>query len=442
MGKRILILSYHFYPDGAVGARRMSQLATSLAQRGDQITVIRGRSAPDIQPDPGLVEPVAALNVISVPVPPKIAPAVGRWRRRFRQGKKNTETSLHANTAPETPAQPGRLKRFYYSVESIVDYRKLWATLVAVRLCFLRLTNRVDVIISSGPPWSAYLPALLAKWLFGARWIIDLRDPFYQNPIWTEALQSPVKNRVESFLEGLCFSRADRIVCTAPGAARQVRERYGWNDARVPVIHNGYAAPQKRRKPPEKGRLNLLYAGMLYLNRDPFPLLHGLKKMLASPGVKRERVQLTFLGGTSWNGIDINDWLKAHQLADCAQALPRVHAEEMEIHQTQANVLVNLAQGQPDQIPAKTFEYLASGKETLTLTEPESDTGKLVTDTRSGRVVAGADSQAISDALGDLYRFYVTQKKPYRPDRKRIAAFSAEAQTGHYRILIDQVAGE
>jgi len=438
MARRVLILSYHFYPDGAIGARRISQLALALHRAGDAVTVIRAARGPDIHPDPDLAGATEGLKVLRVPVPPKLAPAWGRLRRRIRRRVAGAP-EVGATAASSGPTRTGRLMRYYNSIESIVDYRKLWAAGVALRVLWRALFSRIDVVVASGPPWSVYLPATLAGAVFRAPVVLDLRDPWYGNLIWTEAHKTRLKDRIEAALERFCFSRAARIVCTSEGAATQVRLRYGWDEARVPIIYNGYEPAPRGAEGAAGPRLNLLYSGTLYMNRDPSSLLEGIAGLVARPDVDRGRVRLTLIGSPAWGELDINTWARARGLSDCVEALGWLSTNDAARRLQQADVLVNLAQGQPDQIPAKTFEYMASGKEIVALTEAGSDTARLLRRTGTGRVLDPSDPKGIADALWDLYRRYVVLGEPYRPDWAVIATYSRSAQNDRYRALIDAV---
>jgi glycosyltransferase involved in cell wall biosynthesis len=446
MARRVLILSYHFYPDGAVGARRISQLAIALHRAGDAVTVIRGALGPDIHPDPDLAHAADGLKVVRVPVPPRLAPAWGRLRRRIAGRLRRVSEVPEAQGPPDAgaaprpePAGPGPLRRAYYSIESIVDYRKLWATGVALVVLWRALFSKADVVVASGPPWSAYLPATLASAVFRAPLVIDLRDPWYGNLIWTAVHKSRLKDRVEAALERCCFARAARVVCTSDGAARKVRERYGWDDVRVPIIYNGYEPAPGGPEGAGGARLDLVYSGTLYMNRDPSSLLEGIAGLVARPDVDRGRVRLTLVGSPSWGELDINAWAEARGLSDCIEAVGWLSTNAAAAKVREADVLVNLAQGQPDQIPAKTFEYMASGKETVALTEADSDTAKLLRRTGTGRVLDPTDPKGVAEALWDLYRRYVVAGERYRPDWSLIQNYSRSAQNERYRALIDAV---
>ena len=58
---RVLIMSYHFYPSAAIGAKRMSELALFLLEKGIDVKVLCG-STRNEDADPDLVARISAVD--------------------------------------------------------------------------------------------------------------------------------------------------------------------------------------------------------------------------------------------------------------------------------------------------------------------------------------------------------------------------------------------
>ena len=65
MGKRILIISYFFAPQNAMGAVRPTKLAKYLSRMGHEVTVLCGPGMNDRR-DPTLARDLAALREVHV----------------------------------------------------------------------------------------------------------------------------------------------------------------------------------------------------------------------------------------------------------------------------------------------------------------------------------------------------------------------------------------
>lgn len=441
MSKRILIVSYHFYPDSEVGAKRVSELARSLCGQGIEVVVVAARSQRYIRSDPNLTLELPNLRIVTVPVPPKILPGLLRTLKRLRprQEPKETQAPAAAAAAGGQPRESwlARLRRYYLSLEWLVDDKKLWATLAALRLWTLGLGKPFDAVISSGPPMTAHIATWLARPLLRCPWLMDMRDPWFYDTDWRQEVQSGLSRHLNAGLERRCAASADLIVTTTPGLAKILRERYPARHEAVQVVFNGFNK-QLPLAPPAAGQLRLLYAGTLYYNRDPFPLLRAVAALARQPGVDRSKLSFELVGNcAAWGGVNIERWVREQGMADCVKVRPPVPAQEVPALMEQANVLVNFAQGQPNQIPAKMFDYIAAGREMLLIAETHSDSARLATEAGCARVVAPEDEAGLTAALTQLYQDYVVAQQAPALDPARVQAFSRRSQNERFLELLD-----
>jgi hypothetical protein len=438
--QKILLISYYFYPHAAVGAKRPSELALALMAAGARVSVVAARSRQYLPIDHTLRERIRNVDISYVPVPPSMIDAIWKYSRKiwFRENRAPTPDLQEPGTQnSDTESWLRRIRRYFISMQALFDSRKLWCLLTSFKVLFLRMTDSFDVIISSGPLMVAHLPALLAAKLFRARWIIDLRDP------WSCPVPRQENSKLRSFLENkieeVSYRTCSRIVCASPGIMRQTTARYPWVTSKFNVIYNGFdhVLSAKPKKP--SGTLTLLYAGSLYLNRNPFPLLQAFASLLQDPVVQRENVSVRFVGECQeWEGTNLVRWLEQQGIEDRVTVEPPVDSRQLQALILDADVLINFAQGQPDCIPAKTFEYLASGKQILCLSEEHSDTSILVRETGIGRVVTPGDTEEFRRVLYDFYDYFVVQHKAYisPPTDNR---YSRRAQNERYLSVIEEL---
>ncbi|RFA25158.1 hypothetical protein CAI21_19890 [Alkalilimnicola ehrlichii] len=438
MDARVLIISYHFYPDHAVGAKRMSELARELVAAGCRVTVLT--VAKNGQQDPALLTRVDGVEIIGVPQPPKLLRKVLPYLRRQRNAESavaSAESAQHP-VAAETESRIERLKRWYHSLEWLVDDNKAWAWRTWRRAVMLGLERPFDCVISSGPPHSAHLAARWAKPWLRAPWIMDLRDPWTDDSEWRAHVHSRASRWINRRFESNALCKADQVIATTPGLAARLQLRFPRKQEAIDTVYNGYDEAVQALPPSPRGELRLLYAGSLYYNRDPFPLLSAVAKLVDDPAVDRRKVRFSLVGNCSdWQGRPLVPWIEEHGLADCIGVRPPVSPDAVGKLLAEANVLVNFAQGQPRQIPAKMFEYIAAGREMLLLTERESDSARLALTAKAGRVVEPGDVDELVRTLRDLYRFYVEQAQVYQAEAAEVALFSREQQNARLIQLID-----
>ena len=435
--ENILVVSYHLYPDAAVGARRPSELMRFLKDKGHNVEGLGAMLGKKAAKDPELEKRIADIKVMHVWDPPSVVDWLWKHLKRVVQaisGGAKSEVASKPVDAAAGEAVPSesltdKLRRNYNALYGLYDARKLWALFAILRLAVHRFSKKYDIVISSGPPSASQLVGYWAAKLNGAKYVMDFRDPWVGNSHVSAQGTSKLREYLEKAAERRCVARADLIAVTTPGIERMLNSRYENTAGKIHVIYNGYdgkAIPLPAEPP---GRLDMLYAGTLYLNRNPFPLLESVLDLIKNEAVDREKVSLTFVGDCySWRGQSLTEWTERYDLGDVVKILPRIDSKELQTLTDKHSILINLAQGQPDQIPAKTFEYLASGKKMILLAESTSSTAQLVKDL--GRVVcidSDEPSDEIASRLLDLYRQTVDDSKAI-VSRDDISRYSRRAQ--------------
>lgn len=447
-GRNVLLVSYHLYPDAEVGARRPSELMLYLSRNGYKVDALAARLRRSDRTDADLGSRLEELRVMRVSQPPDLIswlwkhlkPLASKVLRGLQSGgdrpsRHSSAVSRNETASGKSPAS--RIRRQYFAALAFLDSRKGWAILSMLRLCF-NWSRRYQVVISSGPPSATHVVGCFAAWLHRAGFVMDFRDPWVSHSYLTRDDSHPFLGGLERWAERACIRRARAVAVTTPGIGRLLVTRYPEYAHKIKVIYNGYDGELADSSSQPPGRFDMLYAGTLYLNRDPFPILEAFKLMLSMPGVQRVRTSLTFVGQCdTWNGRSLLEWVEHNSMSDVVRVLPPVSRREIEELTARSSVLVNLAQGQPDQIPAKTFEYLASGKLMLLVSEESSSTAELVRGVSSVELVRPDDPvPKIVEVLARLYTATTIGDARLRTDPAQIARFARDKQNRQFMSIL------
>jgi hypothetical protein len=234
---------------------------------------------------------------------------------------------------------------------------------------------------------------------------------------------------------------ASAVTTASPGIAAALRDAYPQHAAKMHVVLNGFDGEPLAPVLQTGHRLNILFAGILYTNRDPFPFLEALERLLARPGVDASRVTVRFVGNCeSYRGQSLAEWLKNRRAARVVQLVSEVAPEELKPFINEATVLLNFAQGQRGLIPAKTFEHLASGRELLAVCEADSDTGRLLDSVRGSVRLNPGDQAALDAALVDLYQRHVVDGAPRVPSPEDVRRYSRSGQNQLFMRVVSSTA--
>lgn len=297
--------------------------------------------------------------------------------------------------------------------------------------------HRIQVVLSSSPPFSSHLVALALRTACDVRWLADFRDPWSRAP-WGKRGSA----RARQWLEKHVVMRADAVALNTAELLSEFTEWYGPETAgKFHVVANGYDAEIVGRfagaTPPAAPPLILTHAGNLYGHRDPTPLLEGLAWCIRDEIVPRDTIRLNLVGKISPQ-FNVPATIARLGLGDVVTTTPPVsHAESLAILAA-SHVLVVI---QPDtalQIPAKLYEYVGLRRPILALTD-EGGVARVARESGLGIVVPAADAKSIAGALARLHVAHangrasaVDEAATLRFDARRQSEILGELVSGLY----------
>jgi len=435
-----LVFSYYFAPSSEVAARRLAAIVSLLPTTQLDVLIVSKFGGADLSPGAQIQPRVFAIPVAE---PPRLLldglVLIKRLLLRARPKRASVKVAAAAPLGSSTPSIAARLYEEFLAVLQALDAQKKWSYR-AYRTA-LRATQSRDLrlVIASGPPFSS---AIVAHWIARrskAPYILDFRDPMAAG--WDNEFKRPAWIAwIVERLERSIITAAAAVTCASPGIARMLRSAYPQQAYKIELVMNGFDGAIQPTPAATNHRLDIAFAGSLYLNRDPFPFLEALDSLLAEPGIDARRITARFIGDCeSFGNRRLADWLRGRRCEAVVQLVPAMPAAELAPVLTTATVHLNLAQLQPNQIPAKTFEHLASGREVLVLCEPDSDTGRLLGSIPGALQVDPADEAALQAALRDLYRRHVVDGVSKSLPTQQVLQYSRAVQNERFAALIGNI---
>lgn len=375
----MVLLSYHFPPSAEVGALRAAKVARAFADRGHEVTVIR--AAGEEKGHAAEPHPLIAVETV---VP---AAAPRDWYAEIKRAMRGDGTESAAGEAapPEAwvpPTRVGALRRLILSLMWLPDDRQgfIWIAAKAA-IQALRRGGPGTVLLSSSPPHSAQVAALLAQIATGAPWVVEWRDPWTDNPGKPWYCRTGLTDAVERWLERRCLTRARLVVSVSEGIHRLVRDKLGTAGAsKAVLVRNGIDAIHDGAPARAPGRpFRILHVGTLYLGRDPRPFLRALAAVVARRGLRPDDVVLELVGKGEWfDGVSLKDFAAGLGLEPYVGFVPWLPHAEVERRLRAADLLLLLAERQPLQVPNKLYEYLGARRPMLVFADPDGETARMV----------------------------------------------------------------
>ncbi len=267
------------------------------------------------------------------------------------------------------------------------DIRAEWAPWATRKLDALLTSIAPDVVVTSHEPANSITLGLRAS-SKGYRWVADLGDPLL-------APYTPRRWRARAFrLERALCEQAASVTMTSESAIQSLRTRHPMVADRCHLLTQGFDQSFVPGQKPLAGgpsdHLDLLYTGSFYVFRDPTPLIHAV---IDTPGVR----------------LLVATIVAPEVLLRAAKEFPEkfvllgfiAHKEALAL-QRESDVLLNIANSDPVQIPGKLYEYFGSGTPILHMSDSAMDaSAELVVRLEAGWCVR-PDEAALREVLGDL----------------------------------------
>jgi glycosyltransferase involved in cell wall biosynthesis len=280
------------------------------------------------------------------------------------------------------------------------DPQVLWQPAAQWALLARIAARRDDVMLVSGPPFSQFLLAPLAR-AGGLGVVLDYRDEWSTLRETYEMGRSRVARALGDPVEAALLRRAHAVVTATEEFRARLLARFPWlRPDRVVAIPNGYDPrdfPSPLPEPP-RDRFVATYAGTVFTLTSARGLLGGLRRLHATDPALARRLRVRFLGrvvATEADAFAGCESLGVERVGYVphAQVLPELAASHF------ALCLLDDVAGAENVYPAKIFELMHLGRPVLTLAPPGSALARLVESHGMGTVVPPRDEQAIADAL-------------------------------------------
>jgi len=328
-----------------------------------------------------------------------------------------------------------RLSRWVRATFFIPDARRYWKRPALAEAEKILRSEKIDLILSSAPPYTCHLIGMTLKRRHAVPWIADFRDS------WVGWLSTPTRwwlpDRIDRHLERSVLMHADRIVSVSNGVKKDLLSR----NPKIPadkwsIIPNGYDGSDFDgiTSTPQRDRFVLTYAGSLYGKRNPSTVLKAAESLIANHPEFREKLLIRFVGRVDPQYLDA-----FRKLGDAFEHVPYVPHRESLGHLLNASALllvIDDAASASSIVTGKLYEYLRAAKPILAVA-PGGEAADLIRGLGAGRVVSPDDPAAVEKTLLDWMRLWEAGKPIPCASGRDIDRFERKALTGELTALFE-----
>lgn len=397
--KKVLFISYIFPPSGGAGVQRSQKFVKFLPECGFQPIVVTGLGSADSRwtpPDTSLTVS-ADVRILRAPDPPPLGDSTVRRR----------------------------LER----VLALPDAFSRWWSRSATHLA-MSVVEEADLILATMSPFESAAVASKVSRISGKPWVADLRDPWALDE--TVVYMSALHRKIELARMRSLLWTASSIIMNTPEAANALRRRFPEFDRRrIFVITNGFDSEDFSTTVQHRAdkKFRIVHAGTLLtdtgvaVNRRRWHRMLGGAQHSADisgrshlflfraiqewqtrrPGITKD-LEILFAGVVSDQERTLAAGFSIAADVKFTGYLP--HSDSLALVRT-ADLLFlpmhNLPEGRPSlTVPAKTYEYMASGRPILAAV-PDGDAREFLSSCGTGLICRPDDVRDMVDILDRVY---------------------------------------
>ncbi|HDZ03859.1 hypothetical protein LCGC14_0199690 [marine sediment metagenome] len=277
----------------------------------------------------------------------------------------------------------------------IPDARKFWVNPSVSFLKEVLEKEKIDTIITTGPPHSVHLIGYYLKEARSLNWIADFRDPWTTIGYHKKLKLTSSSEKKHKKLESDVLNAADKIIVTSKTTKQEFQQI---TSQPILVITNGFDNIEETNSKLDS-KFTISHIGSLLSGRNPINLWKVLSELVKENLNFREKLCIRFIGVVS---NEILASLKDVGLNEYIEIVGYVSHQEALAYQKTSQVLLLVeidSQETIGIIPGKLFEYMAAKRPILGIGPENWEVAGIVKETKTGRIFDHSDDIALKNLL-------------------------------------------
>lgn len=457
--KRVLVVAYYFPPIAASGGIRLLGFCRHLTEYG-WLPRVLSTDASSVYPDQGIDEDLCnglsdQVRVDRIPHPNPLRTLLRARNKMCEMFRSVVLTCRQLGSLDGIHKDQGRIKQVSTIKDFMLDLafsfpdpQCSWRRPALRWASRLPQTERPDAVLATGNPWTALLVGKDLAERFGVPFVADFRDPWMMDPNYHKRFSSTFLLKKGKVLEHSVCTAAARVITNTEELRRKFREVYPELKDKFVTITNGFDQDSSslakhadtdmnensgsHSSDVDREGLELCHFGTIYMNRTPVCLFQAIAEMFKDNKLRPNQLRMRFVG--AWDIMDdysqdLARELEKHGFLRREAPIPRQTCLRQMVC---AKALLVLQPDYPLQIPAKIYEYIATGRPILVI-GGEGATVRLVKQYRLG-LCCSNQVRDIKRLLGQLVTGKVRLESP---DPLDISCFAYRSLTGELASVLN-----
>lgn len=393
---KVVIVTYYWPPAGGPGVQRWLKFVKYLRDFGIEPVVFTADNPYYPTIDTSLAEEIPeGIKVIKCPIfePNNI---VAKFKK--------SEAQKSAGFLDPNPSFFAKILLYIRANYFIPDARMFWVKPSVKKLKKYILEEKIDLVITTGPPHSLHLIGKRLKEELGVKWLADFRDPwtsidyFHLLPLTNTARKKHFK------MEEDVVESADSVLMVSDHA----KKKYEGFNKEINVITNGFdnEVIENVGGVILDSKFSITHIGSMNSERNPKILWETLSELCEEDSDFADDLELKFIGR-----LDDSVWNEEIVLRNFKNLsrIPYVPHNEAKKYQKQAQVLLIVVNDYPsakEMIPGKTFECLQAQRPILAFAPEDGDLATILKETEAGVAIDFSNKEKVKKEILHLYNNY------------------------------------
>lgn len=395
--KKILFIVYNFPPAAGAATQRVLKFLKYLNKFGYKTFVLTVDKVdyPDL--DFTLIEKIPTETKV---IKTKFWTPFGIYRKIT--GRKSDEKIPVAFIKDNHKSLAERISVFLRLNVFLPDAKIGWLPYAVKTGKETIIKEKIDVVISSGPPHTTHLIAKSLKRKTGVKWIADFRDPWTDIDYYSGIKRTKLAEWIDSKLERSVLKNADYVVAASEGYLNIIKSKGVSNN--YDVLTNGFDPEDFQNiELKEQSKFIITYTGNMPITRNPESLWNSLEELINENKSFAENFEFHFAGV-----MDDEIRSKIKQRKFYVNFVDHGYLNHNQVLELTFNshlliMIVNRVATSKEILPGKIFEYIASGNFILVIGPGDGVSAKLINYVGQGIAADYEEKEKIKKTILELF---------------------------------------
>jgi len=396
--RKVLILTYYWPPASGPGVQRFLKISKYISDFGWQPVILTVENTSSSSVDHSLGDDVESLQVFKT----KTFEPFEVYNRL--SGKKGKQVGTGLIGFENNKGLFKKITLFIRANFFIPDARKGWSRFAIKEANRIIEENKIEALITTGPPHSVHLIGLKLKKKFGLPLIADFRDPWttiFYNTFFPRTKRTKIKDQK---LEDSVLMNADVVTVVSNGLLEEFKDRA----KNVEVVYNGFDPADIPEIIPEKTeKFRLSYVGNFKPNQNIKAFWEAISELKSEIPEFSTNFKVSLTGNLNSGLFELIDKYDLKDIVETNSYVSHSDAVKLMVNSGMLLFIIPNTESNHLIITGKLFEYIASGSPILSVGPVNGNASEILNNSGRDKMMDYSEKDKIKEQIKSYYSLWL-----------------------------------